>query len=178
MESTGTQYVNTGVRGRCNTRADMRIKCLSANDVSFLSSRTDSNNTRFLLCSTLPQYYMGHRSYTASRDKSNLSCLTDTESDHVVSSITHDGTNVSYSMSVNGTTIIDQTRAEEALDTGLNMYLFAQNKGGSATLHSKVRCYGVKIWQDGGRQGGTVRRGVEELLLRVWRRPAPARRDA
>ena len=149
VESTGTQYVNTGIRGRCNTSADMRIKCLSTNDVSFLSSRTDSNNTRFLLCSTLPQYYMGHRSYTASRDKSNLSCLAGTEPDHVVSSITHDGTNVSYSMSVNGTTIIDQTRAEEALDTGLNMYLFAQNKGGSATLNSKVRCYGVKIWQDG-----------------------------
>ena len=35
------------------------------------------------------------------------------------------------------------------MDTGLNMYLFAQNKGGSAALHSKVRCYGVKIWQDG-----------------------------
>ena len=149
VESTGTQYVNTGIRGRCNTSADMRIKCLSTNDVSFLSSRTDGGNTRFLLCSTLPQYYMGHRSYTASRDKSSLSCLTATESDHVVSSITHDGTNVSYSMAVNGTTIIDQTRVEEALDTGLNMYLFAQNKGGSATLHSKVRCYGVKIWQDG-----------------------------
>ena len=149
VESTGTQYVNTGIRGRCNTSADMRIKCLSTNDVSFLSSRTDNNNTRFLLCSTLPQYYMGHRSYTASRDRSSLSCLAGTEPDHVVSSITHDGTNVSYSMAVNGTTIIDQTRAEEALDTGLNMYLFAQNKGGSATLHSKVRCYGVKIWQDG-----------------------------
>ena len=149
VESTGTQYIDTGIRGRCNTSADMRIKCLSTNDVSFLSSRTDSNNTRFLLCSTLPQYYMGHRSYSASRDKSSLSCLAATESDHIVSSITHDGTNVSYSMAVNGTTIIDQTRAEEALDTGLNMYLFAQNKGGSATLHSKVRCYGVKIWQDG-----------------------------
>ena len=57
--------------------------------------------------------------------------------------------NVKYAMRLNGTKEINVVRPEAAIDTGLNMYLFAQNKNGSAALKSSVRCYGVKIWQDG-----------------------------
>ena len=65
------------------------------------------------------------------------------------SSITHDGTDVTFTLRVNGNLEVNRTETTSAIDTNLNMFLFAQNKGGAADLKSSVRCYGVKIWQDG-----------------------------
>lgn len=149
VESSGAQYVDTGVVGRCSTSADMAITWLSAKkDGSFLSSRiSGSTNTRFILCSNggSGQYYAGHRTWTTRADaKCDANRI-----DHVVCSISHDGTAMTLLQTVNGKTSQSETRNEEAVDTGLNMYLFAQNCGGSPSLHASVRCYGVKIWQDG-----------------------------
>ena len=69
--------------------------------------------------------------------------------DRVESSITHDGTDVTFTLRVNGNLEVNRTETTSAIDTNLNMFLFAQNKGGAADLKSSVRCYGVKIWQDG-----------------------------
>ena len=151
VESNGSQYIDTGVVGRCGTRADMTIRWMTLNaDSSFLSSRTDGGNTRFILCSNSRKnkYYICHRTWDESVN-AGASSYNTSGTDRVISSITHDGTSVTFTMSVNGSTEVNVTREETALDTGLSMYLFAQNQGGSAVLSSSVRCYEVKIWQDG-----------------------------
>ena len=151
VESTGSQYIDTGIIGRCGTGADMTILWIGGYDSSFLSSRADTGDTRFILCSNqggYKHYYMAHRSYARNRDTSTCTYSATTPV-HIVSSITHDGTNVKYTMSVNGAQEIDNERKEAALDTNISMYLFAQNKGGAADLKSSVRCFGVKITQDG-----------------------------
>lgn len=152
VDSNRSQYIDTGIIGRCGTSADMTVQWLDASvDSSFLSSRVDGNDTRFILCSNQgpkTHYYMAHRSYNNPRDISK-SEYSKNAPDRIVSSITHDGAKVKYTMSVNGAEEINVEREEEALNTQLNMYLFAQNKAGSADLKSGVRCYSVKIWQDG-----------------------------
>lgn len=160
VQSDGSQYIDTGIIGRCGTKADMTIQWMGGNDSSFLSSRIasigtdDQKNTRFILCSnqggnsSYMHYYTCHRKYDSSTDLSKSTYSTD-KPDWIVSGITHDGTNVKYTMSVNGKEEISVERKEDALDTKLNMYLFAQNMNGSAILQSKVKCYSVKIWQDG-----------------------------
>ena len=151
VESTGTQYVDTEVVGRCNSEMDAHVMWVQTSDTSFLSSRVDGNNTRFILYGSNGSHYMAHRSYTRNTDSTvpaGIRCNL-AAPDHVASSIVADGANVAYTMDVNGTRRISQTRAEEGIDTGLNMYLFAQNKGGEPALHSKVRCFDLKIWQDG-----------------------------
>ena len=152
VQSDGTQYIDTGIKGRCNTSADMTIQWMEkSKDGSFLSSRTDSGDTRFILCSNskIDQYYMAHRTITYARTNNVNVTYNTSAPDRIVSSISHDGTSVTYTMSANGTECINVTREEAALDTDLNMYLFAQNKGGNVDLKSAVRCYGAKIWQDG-----------------------------
>ena len=152
VEATGTQYIDTEVVGRCGTSADMAILWIGGSDSSFLSSRVDANDTRFILCSNQrgasKHYYMAHRSYSRDRDVSSSTYSTTTP-DRIVSSITHDGTNVKYTMSVNGTEELNVEREDAALDTNISMYIFAQNLGGSPTLHSQVRCFDLKITQDG-----------------------------
>ena len=152
VEATGTQYIDTEVVGRCGTSADMAILWIDGSDSSFLSSRVDANDTRFILCSNQrgasKHYYMAHRSYSRARDVSSSTYSTTTP-DRIVSSITHDGTNVKYTMSMNGTEELNVEREDAALDTNISMYLFAQNLGGSPTLHSQVRCFDLKITQDG-----------------------------
>jgi len=151
VQSDGSQYIDTGIVGRCGTSADMTIQWMKLDqDSSFLSSRTDGGSTRFILCSNTRKnkYYVCHRTWSESVNAGTSSYNT-SGPDRVVSSITHDGTSVTFTLSVNGATEVNVTREEAALNTGLNMYLFAQNQGGSAVLKSPVRCYGVRIWQDG-----------------------------
>ena len=151
VESNGTQYIDTGIKGRCNTSADMKIRWMLLNaDASFLSSRIDGGNTRFILCSNSRKnkYYVCHKTWNESVNAGTSSYNT-TGPDHVESSITHDGTDVTFTLRVNGNLEVNRTETTSAIDTNLNMYLFAQNKGGAADLKSSVRCYGVKIWQDG-----------------------------
>ncbi len=152
VESNGTQYIDTGVIGRCGTSAEMTIRWLGAIDSSFLSSRVDDGNTRFILCSNQGggerHYYMAHCGYERGRDTTVSTCNPD-ETVRIASAITRDGSNVKYAMRLNDAKEINVVRPEAAIDTGLSMYLFAQNQRGSAVLKSSVRCYGVKIWQDG-----------------------------
>ena len=151
VEATGSQYIDTEVIGRCNSSMEAHVMWIQTSDTSFLSSRVDNNNTRFILYGCNAQHYMAHRSYTRNTDSTipaGIKCNY-TAPDYISSSISTDGTSVTYWMKVNGTTRINQTRTEEGIHTGLNMYLFAQNKGGSPTLHSKVRCFDLKITQDG-----------------------------
>ena len=101
VESDGTQYIDTEIVGRCDTSADMTIQWLSQPDGSFLSSRlSGSGNGRFILCSNdrNKKYYAGHRTaYWGSNIVYNTS-----GPDRIQTSITHDGTDTTITMTING----------------------------------------------------------------------------
>ena len=157
VEATGTQYIDTEVVGRCNSAMEAHVMWSWVNDASFLSSRIDGGNTRFVLYGAAGRHYMAHRTYTRNTDSTVKDSVSGSPKvdwnleapDYISSSISTNGDSVTYWMKVNGTTRINQTRTEEGINTGLNMYLFAQNQGGSPTLHSPVRCFDLKITQDG-----------------------------
>lgn len=157
VEATGTQHVDTGVVGRCNSAMEAHVMWVEVSDACFCGARMDNDNTRFNLYGCNTQHWMGHRTYTRSTDSTVEGSVPESPTvvrstavpDYVSSCISSDGTEVSYWMDVNGTRRIDQTRTEQGIDTGLDMYLFAQNKTGAPVLNSKVRCYDVKIVQDG-----------------------------
>ena len=157
VEATGTQYIDTEVVGRCNSAMEAHVMWSWVNDASFLGSRIDGGNTRFMLYGAAGRHWMAHRTYTAGTDSTAKGSVSGspkvewnlTAPDYISSSISTNGANVTYWMKVNGTTRINQTRTEEGINTGLNMYLFAQNLGGSPTFHSPVRCFDLKITQDG-----------------------------
>ena len=150
IESTtaGKQWIDTGITGRCDTRAEMTIQWLSTSvDGSFLSSRQTTGDTRFILCSNnrYGEYYCGQRKYGTYTGYK----VSGSQIDHIECSITGNGTSTGTAkMTINGTERINYANGAP-LDTGYNMYLFAQNNRGSVDLCSAVRCYGVKIWQDG-----------------------------
>ena len=157
VESTGTQYIDTGIVGRPNTAMQAHVLWTTVSDTYFLASRTDGGNTRFCLYGCNTTHYMAHRTYQKGRDSTESANGYTQETvhfnanapDYISSSISHDGTTLSYWLEVNGTRRFTRTRTEAALDTGLNMYLFGCNQGGVLKLSSKIRCYDVKIWQDG-----------------------------
>ena len=130
VDSNRSQYIDTGIIGRCGTSADMTVQWLDASvDSSFLSSRVDGNNTRFILCSNQgpnTHYYMAHRSYNNPRDISK-SEYSKNAPDRIVSSITHDGAKVKYTMSVNGAEEINVESENKNSLTFTIQYYFSSN---------------------------------------------------
>ena len=51
-------------------------------------------------------------------------------------------------MTLDGTNVVSGTSSTD-IQTGLPMYLYAENVVGNADYFSKVRIYELKIWQDG-----------------------------
>ncbi len=146
VEATGSQYIDTGVIGRCNSAMEAHVLWNYVGDGIFLASRIDSGNTRFILYGAAGRHYMAHRTYTQSTDSTRKGSVSGSP---LVEWNLEAPDYISSWMKVNGTTRINQTRTEEGIDTGLNMYLFAQNMGGSSTYYSPVRCFDLKITQDG-----------------------------
>lgn len=152
VESTGSQYVDTGIVGRSGTKAESKVEWMDFSDSAFLACGDNAGNTRFYACycstasgnmftalrTGAKVNYNGHdllfvkkRIYTYTSEFSpSYSNNTSTNT------VTIDGKKVF-------------TFGNTSLDTGSNLYIFARNKKGTADCFSKTRCYGLKIWQDG-----------------------------
>lgn len=50
VESTGSQYVDTGIVGRHGMKAECKVEWMNLSDSAFLASGYWSNNTRFYAC--------------------------------------------------------------------------------------------------------------------------------
>ena len=162
VESTGSQYVDTGVRARWGTKAEMKVEWTAFADTSFLAARgADGGNTRLYFCHcggenseilagfTTWSYlaYNGWRGrYEPNRVYTIVNEFTSPDANNMVTNIvTIDG----LKMSCIDSSSAAVTMVREKLDAGCSLYLFACNKGGTAVAKSKARCYGLKIWQDG-----------------------------
>ena len=151
VESTGSQYVDTGIVGRHGTKAECKVEWMNFADSAFLASGYWSNNTRFYACWCSSA---SGNMFTAQRtgDKVNNGQDLLFEKKRVYTYTTDfsaaDGNNMSTNtVTIDGTKVF--SKAYTALDTGLNLYVFANNQNGTAAGFSKTRCYGLKIWQGG-----------------------------
>ena len=166
VESTGSQYVDTGVTGRWNTKVEAQIEWLEFKDCSLIGSRTSSStpnaNSRLYLCYT---YRHGSESsynviYTATNGVLDEvyynSAAARWEANRIYDySATLSATNgvgqTTTTINVDGLEIFNKSAL--ALDTGRTLHLFACNVAGTASYKSKARIYRLKIWQgpiDGG----------------------------
>ena len=153
VEATGTQYIDTGVVGRHGTKAECKVEWMKFADSAFLASGDWSANQRFFMC------YCRNNSgnmMTAQGTGDNV-CYNGEDLlfeknriyTYTAESTAADGNNASTNIvTINGTKVF--AKEYTAIDTERTLYVFACNqKADTAIGKSSVRCYGLKIWQDG-----------------------------
>ena len=163
VESTGSQYVDTGVTGRWNTKIEAQVEWMNLADSGFVSAGSNSNNTRLYMCYT---YKHGSESsenvmYTCAEGELDEIFYNGSAArweknriyDYVAElSATNSAGETTNKIAVDGLQIWNKSSA--GLDTGRTLYIFANNKAsGTVNAKSKTRCYRLKIWQgpiDGG----------------------------
>ncbi|MBO7653860.1 MAG: hypothetical protein J6U40_02960 [Kiritimatiellae bacterium] len=154
VEATGEQAVDTGEVGRYGMRAEMTLMWTSdSGDVGFLDARgsdgTSANNTRVFFCHSTPRVAAGYGTFKyMSKEKANSRWETNriytVATDY---SLNPDGTSVHCSMVIDGYTIWSEDIAS-LVDSGKNLYLFANNLNGTCANKCRARCYGLKIYRD------------------------------
>lgn len=168
VESTGSQYVDTGVTGRWNTRVEAQVEWLEFKDSSLIGSRTSSSspnaNSRLYLCytyrhgseSSLNVIYTATNGVLAEVYYNSAAARWETNRIYDYSatlSATNDVGQTTTTINVDGLEIFN--KSAPALDTGRTLHLFACNVAGTASYFSKARIYRVKIWQ-GPKDGGDM----------------------
>ena len=168
VESTGSQYVDTGVTGRWNTRVEAQVEWLEFKDSSLIGSRMSSSspnvNSRLYLCytykhgseSSLNVIYTATNGVLAEVYYNSAAARWETNRIYDYSatlSATNDVGQTTTTINVDGLEIFN--KSAPALDTGRTLHLFACNVAGTASYFSKARIYRVKIWQ-GPKDGGDM----------------------
>lgn len=151
VEATGSQYVDTGIVGRYNTKAECKVEWMAFSDSAFLACGDWTGDKRFFLChcsNTSGQMFLGyrtknnvHKEYDLLFEKKRVYTYTTD-----ISALDGDG-NATATVTIDGTAADPVVKL--GLNTELNLYIFAMNHNGSPYGYSKTRCYGLKIWQDG-----------------------------
>ena len=161
VESTGSQWVDTGVTGRWNTKIEAQVEWMNFADSALVGSRTSgSSNSRLYFCYCLnadgnlytTTYGSGEKviwngSWEARWEKNRVYDYT------AAFSATNAAGETTGTIRADGLDLWSKTG--NALDTGCSLYLFACNVGGTASYKSKARIYGLKIWQ-GPKDGGDM----------------------
>ena len=133
--STGSQYVNTGIDGRSDTKVEATVEWKTVyEDATAIGSRT--GNTRFYPVHCYQGLTYGYNNYFV------VGTFVAGQKHEVVSELFAG----SQTVSLDGTVVATGTQG--AIDTRLPMYLYALDNGGSPSNYAKVRIYGLKIWQD------------------------------
>ena len=149
VESTGSQYVDTGIEGRYGTKVEVRftgwtdngsslfgaVGNASYNNNHFLPYRS-GNNIRFIFG---PSGGSGDKTTSAGANAIDIYHKT-------VAEVTDDGT---VKMTYDNNAAVTSSSGSGQLTTGTNIWLFAGNSRGSAGWPCKARLFGCRIWQDG-----------------------------
>lgn len=158
VESTGSQWVDTGIEGRWNTKIECQVEWMNLADSAFVASRSGDNRIYMCYCLndkgeiTLAQG--GNATVTLSGgwntrfEKNRIYNFT------AEFSATNGTGKSTGSVAIDGYSGWSNTVT--GVDSGLNLYIFANNRGGGTVAgQSKSRCYGLKIWQ-GPKDGGPM----------------------
>ena len=151
VEATGSQYVDTGIVGRYNTKTECKVEWMNLADTAFLASGYYSGNKRFYACwCSTPDGNMFTAQGTGDKVNNGQDLLFEKKRVYTYTTdfSAKDANNMSTNtVSIDGSKVF--SKAYSALDTATNLYVFANNQFGTAAAFSKTRCYGLKIWQDG-----------------------------
>lgn len=168
VEATGSQYVDTGVTGRWNTKIEAKVEWMDvASEASFLGARSgawgEANaDGRMYFCYCLNE---NGEMATASDTYKNVYLMSGSsqwnwrwELNRVYTytsefTVTNAAGKTTSKITADGNTA--STIEFTGIDTGYNLYLFANNQKGNAVYKAKARCYGLKIWQ-GPKDGGDM----------------------
>ena len=154
VQSSGSQWIDTGVRGRIGVEAELDVAPVTVNDKTVLGSRSGgSTHTRFYAVHWANGGLLGGVGGLDATDGKqywywgNRRDIIYADTRYTIHSVLKNG---ELSIAVNGKTIATRTD-ETSFDSGCNMYLFACNVGGTAdsAYRSSARLYGAKIWFDG-----------------------------
>lgn len=158
VESTGSQWVDTGITGRWNTKIVAQVEWMSLDNSVFVGCGDWMNNTHLYFCYC--HNHEGEITLSQGTDVTvqlNSGWNTRFEKSRIYNYTAMFSARDSAGQST-GTVEIDGvsgwSRIETGLNTGMNLYVFANNRGGDRVGgKSKSRCYGLKIYQgtvDGG----------------------------
>lgn len=162
VEATGSQYVDTGITGRWNTKAECKVEWMNFSDSSFLASRKGvyPTNERMYFCYCLDAVGVMYSAQGVGesvnwwQDGTTWYCRFETNRVYTYTSEftpTNGEGKATNKITVDGINVMNNGKA--GIDTDLNLYIFANNQDGNAVSYSKSRCYGLKLWQgpvDGG----------------------------
>ena len=148
VESTGSQYIDTGIEAGGGTKADFKMRWTEdpANDWMFLGARANNNSNRLYYLYTYKKYF--YYGFGTSRGYVSPDFIPATDTDYTFSvELTNDK---KWKATVSGNNYSYNCSDSEAVNPGVNMFLFACNDNGtSVSMYSKARCYFLKIMKDG-----------------------------
>ena len=160
VEFGGSTYLDTEVVGRSGTRAEIDLQFLEVGgDLAVLDARKDTGSSRFYMFhSYLGKACLGYGDFIR-RD----SVSTARAQRYLVHSDLRAG---SQTVELDGNTIYAGTDAK-VVDTEANLYLGACNPAyqEKAAYHSKVRIFGLKLWQTATTAAGDT----DYVLVRDFR---------
>ena len=159
VEATGSQYVDTGIVGRYNTKTECKVEWMAFSDSAFLAAGYYSGNQRFYPCwcsSASGNMFVGYKNgETISYGGQSLLFEKKRVYTYVSEYTALDSSNYSTNIvTIDGTKVYDKGLSG-GYDVGTNLYIFANNQFGTAAGFSKTRCYGLTIWQ-GSAEGGAM----------------------
>ena len=162
VEATGSQYVDTGIIGRWNTKAECKVEWMNFSDSSFLASRKGvyPTNERMYFCYCLDAVGVMYAAQGVGesvnwwQEGATWYCRFETNRVYTYTSEftpTNGEGKATNKITVDGINVMNKERA--GINTDFNLYIIANNQDDNAVSYSKSRCYGLKLWQgpiDGG----------------------------
>lgn len=152
LETTGTQYIDTGIKVASNTRSEVKGQYVQNNNTFdvllgcqegtpskngvFVALKSSSSSTPNKLYLEIGQTVDGN----ASAILSNAQALT-------LHTFIGEINGSTLSFTIDGTTLTGTSRG--VYPTNLNLFLFAKNVEGIADRFANARVYYCKIWQGG-----------------------------
>ena len=159
VESTGSQWVDTDVTGRWNTKSECKVEWMNLADSAFVACGYYSNNTRFYMCyCNKDPYQMLLSQRVNATVKVSNGWETRWETGRVYNYAAEFSATNSAGEST-GTITVDGygpwSNTFTGLNTGRSLYVFANNSAdGTVGGKSKTRCYGdFQPCMKGGRAG-------------------------
>lgn len=151
VESTGKQWVDTGIVGKFGTKAEIRVEWVDiVSDSSMLACRgNDSTNTRINFLNAYNERIgFGYGTYN-NASIAPFTCKWEKNRIYtVVSDFAATESGAKVNVTVDGIEVA-KWDSEAQINTSCNLVIFGNNVAGTKTGLAKARCYGLKIWQDG-----------------------------
>lgn len=139
IESSGTQYVDSGVVGKSGLEVNATWMFTTSNSYAVIGSVSNGVRIYPFHVSSTPSWGYGYGSWVEAGVSPSVNVV------YNIYSKLYAGEQI---LAINGTTVASGTNAS-TYNNGANMYIFALHNSGSANNHSSARLYGMQIYDNG-----------------------------